>query len=290
MRYLFDRVLIVGIGLIGGSLALALKRRGIVREVLGVDLGPENLEKAKALGIVDATFPDPCEPAQEADLIVLATPVGAILAVASTVAPHLRKGTILTDVGSVKGSVVKALESILPSEAAFVGGHPIAGRERSGVEAAMADLFQGAKCVLTLTPQTDQGALEQVKALWERVGSEVIVMTPELHDQIFAAVSHLPHLVAYSLIGALLDLDDGASYMSAFAAGGLKDFTRIAMSHPAMWRDICLFNREDLITMLGRFRKALDRLETLIRLGDGPGLYQEFERAKMARMGLEEVR
>lgn len=286
MSYPFERVLIVGIGLIGGSLALALKQRGLAREVLGVDESPGNLEKAKALGMVDGIFADPCQPALEADLVVLAIPVGAIPAVAWKVASHLREGTILTDVGSVKGSVVKALERALPPGRAIVGGHPIAGRERSGVEAALSDLFQGVKCVLTPTPRTDRGALERIKALWETVGSEVILMTPELHDQIFAAVSHLPHVVAYSLIGALLDLDDGATYVSDFAAGGLKDFTRIAMSHPAMWRDICLLNREELIAMLGRFRKSLDRLEHLIKLGDGAGLYQEFERAKMAREGL----
>ncbi|MBI3988233.1 MAG: prephenate dehydrogenase/arogenate dehydrogenase family protein [candidate division NC10 bacterium] len=286
MSHLFDKVLIVGIGLIGGSLALVLKRRGIAREVLGVDLDPGNLEKAKALGMVDSIHTDPCQPALEADLVVLATPVGAIPVVALKMAPHLREGTILTDVGSVKGPVVKALEGALPPGMAIVGGHPIAGRERSGVEAALVDLFQGAKCVLTPTPQTDQVALGRIKALWETMGSEVILMTPELHDQIFAAVSHLPHVVAYSLIGALLDLDNGTTYLSDFAAGGLKDFTRIAMSHPAMWRDICLLNREEILAMLGRFRKALDRLEHLIKQGDGPGLYQAFERAKMAREGL----
>ncbi|MFN3476294.1 MAG: prephenate dehydrogenase [Candidatus Methylomirabilales bacterium] len=284
---LFPRVTIIGVGLIGGSLALALKKGRIAEEIRGVDRSKENLQKAVALGMLDRAFLDPSLGVDGSDLVVLATPVGAIVEVAEEIAPRLKVGSILTDVGSVKAPVVEELERLLPSGRWAVGGHPIAGRERSGAEAASADLFVGAKCILTPTPRTDPGALERVKAFWERMGAEVVLMDPVRHDEVFAAVSHLPHVVAYSLMGAILALEDDGGPMLEFAAGAFKDFTRVAMSHPTMWRDICLYNRGPLLQMIGRFKTALTRLEGLIEASDGEGLFRAFERAKLVRENLE---
>ena len=283
---LLGQVTIIGVGLIGGSLALALKKGGIAEEIRGVDLDEENLQKAVALGMVDRAFLDPETAVEGSDLVVLATPVGAILEVAEEIASRLKQGSILTDVGSVKAPLVERIEVLLPPGRTVVGGHPIAGRERSGAEAASADLFEGAKCILTPTPRTAPEALEQVKTFWERLGAEVVLMDPERHDEVFAAVSHLPHVVAYSLMGAILGLEDGGEPILEFAAGAFRDFTRVAMSHPAMWRDICLHNRGPLLKMIERFKAALAHLEGLIEVSDGEGLYQAFERAKLVREGM----
>lgn len=280
---LFRRVTIIGVGLIGGSLALACRSRGIAEEVRGVDLDPENLRKAITLGMLDEAFLDPLQGVEGADLVVLATPVGAILEVAKEVAPRLKMGSILTDVGSVKGPLVEGLERLLPPGRAVVGAHPVAGRERSGAEAASPDLFVGSKCILTPTPMTDPQALEDVKALWEQAGALVVLMKPERHDEVFAMVSHLPHIVAYSLVGTILDLEDGGSKLLDFAAGAFRDFTRVTVSPPAMWRDICLSNRVELLGAIKRFQAALDRLRGLIEASDGDGLHREFERARRVR-------
>lgn len=284
---MFRRVTIIGVGLVGGSVALAFKKEGIAEEIRGVDLSEENLRKVVALGMVDHAFLDAGVGVKGSDLVVLATPVGAILEVAKEIGSRLKQGSILTDVGSVKVPVVEALERILPSGRWAVGGHPIAGRERSGAEAASADLFEGAKCILTPTPRTDPEALERVKALWERLGTEVVLMDPVRHDEVFAVVSHLPHVIAYSLVGTILELlEDGGEPILEFAAGAFKDFTRVAMSHPAMWRDICLYNRGPLLKMIERFKAAFAHLEGLIGTSDGEGLLKAFERAKLVREGM----
>jgi len=215
-------------------------------------------------------------------MVVLAVPVGAIASVIERIAPHLAPDAVVTDVGSVKGSVAAEMAHLLPGGNG-VPAHPIAGRERSGPSAASAELFVGAKCILTPTSSTDPVAIERVRRLWSGVGSDVIEMSPDRHDEIFAAVSHLPHIVAYALMGTILDLADEGENLHEFAAGGLKDFTRVAMSHPVMWRDICLANRQKILDMIRRFETALGHLAAMIRAEDSEGLYHQFARARAWR-------
>ena len=283
---LFQRLAIIGLGLIGGSVGLACRARRLAKEVRGADLDPDHCAHAIALGVVDLAFPDVGAAVEGADMVVLAVPVGAIPSAIEKIVPHLAPGAVVTDVGSVKGTVAAAMERLLPGGRA-IPGHPIAGRERSGPRAASAELFVGAKCVLTPSGSTDPGALERVRGLWRAIGSDVFEMTPERHDEIFAAVSHLPHIVAYALMGALLDLADDGDDLHEFAAGGLRDFTRVAMSHPVMWRDICLANRQEILEMIGRFQVALDHLAAMIRSGDGEGLYRQFARVRAGREAVE---
>lgn len=283
VRGLADRMAVVGLGLIGGSLALAARQQRLVGEVVGIDRDPAHLRAARARRLTDGGTEDLSEGVRDADLVVLAVPVASVVPAAREAAPHLRPGAVLTDVGSVKGPIVRGIEALAPRAWAFVGGHPVAGTERSGPGAARPDLFRGARCVLTPTARTDPGALERVMALWKGVGATVTTMEPEQHDAVLAAVSHLPHMVAYALVGALLALREDGGPLLEFSAGGLRDFTRIAMSHPVMWRDICLMNRGPLLAVLERYRGALGELERLIAAGDGDGLQATFARARAAR-------
>jgi len=286
---LFQRVAIIGLGLIGGSVGLACRARRLAREVRGADHDPGHRAQAVALGCVGEVFEDSAAAIDGADLVVLAIPVGEIPRVIQGIASHLPPGAVVTDVGSVKGSVAAAMERLLPGGKA-VPGHPIAGREQSGPMAASAELFVGAKCVLTPIPTTDPVALERVRGLWTAIGADVLEMSPERHDEIFAAVSHLPHIVAYALMGTILDLTDDGEELHEFAAGGLKDFTRVAMSHPLMWRDICLANRQQILEMIRRFQSALSRLTSMISAEDGEGLYRQFARAREVREAVGRVK
>jgi prephenate dehydrogenase len=238
---------------------------------------------------VGEAFEDSAAAIDGADLVVLAIPVGEIPRVIQGIAPHLPPGAVVTDVGSVKGPVAAAMERLLPGGKA-VPGHPIAGRELSGPMAASAELFVGAKCVLTPIPTTDPVALERVRGLWTAIGADVLEMSPERHDEIFAAVSHLPHIVAYALMGTILDLSEDGQDLHEFAAGGLKDFTRVAMSHPLMWRDICLANRQQILEMIRRFQSALSQLMSMISAEDGEGLYRQFARARTVREAVGRVK
>lgn len=282
-RRLADRMAVVGLGLIGGSLAQAARQQGLVGEVVGIDRDPAHLRAARARRLADRTTEDLSEGVRDADLVVLAVPVASVVRVAREAAPHLPPGVVVTDVGSVKGPIVQGIEALAPAAWAFVGGHPVAGTERSGPGAARAGLFRGARCVLTPTPRTDPAALERVMALWKGVGATVTTMEPERHDAVFAAVSHLPHVVAYALVAALLALPEDGGPLLEFSGGGLRDFTRVAMSHPVMWRDICLMNRGPLLAMLERYRGVLGEMERLIAAGDGDGLQAAFARARAAR-------
>ncbi len=280
---LFHRVAIIGVGLMGGSLAGAIKKYSLSSEVVGIDQAPSTLEKARGLGLIDQAFVRPEEGVEGADLVVLAVPVGSIVVLASRVVNFLREGTILTDLGSVKAPIVKEIEAFMPQEVFFIGGHPITGREGSGPEASSPDLFKGANCILTVTHKTDPLALQRLKVLWHGVGSLVVLMDPHRHDHIFAATSHLPHIVAYSLVNTLLNLEEGEGDLLSYGAGGLKDFTRIAASHPTLWRDICLHNSEEVLAMIARFKEALGKIEGMIATRDGEGLQAEFERARVVR-------
>jgi prephenate dehydrogenase len=278
---LFQRMAVIGVGLIGGSLARACRGR-LAARVVGLDTDRVHLNQASALGLVDEVGDLPTGVAG-ADLVVVAVPVGAIPETVRAAAPHLAPGCIVTDVGSVKGELVTEVEREIPPGRAYVPGHPIAGTERSGPEAASARLFQGSLCVLTPASHTPEEALKKVMRLWEGVGSHVVLMDPFRHDQIFALVSHLPHVVAYALMGTVLNRGDGEEELLQFSGGGLRDFTRVAASHPIMWRDILIRNRGEVLASIDRFRQVLERITELIRTQDTTRLVEEFERAKEAR-------
>ena len=276
-----DRLAIIGVGLIGGSFALALKQAGAVREVLGVGRDPARLTVARELELIDGVA-DYAE-AGQADCILLALPVGETEAVLRQLAPHLKPGAVVTDAGSTKVNVIAAARATLGARFSdFVPGHPIAGSEQSGPGAARADLFQGKKVVLT--PQIDihADALATVRALWEAAGAQVETLDADLHDRVFAAVSHLPHLAAFALVDALAQRADGDTYFR-FAASGFRDFTRIAGSNPEMWRDIALANREAVLVELDAYLAALQSLRTAISAEDAAALLAVFSRARATR-------
>ncbi len=276
-----DKLALVGTGLIGGSFALALKQAGVIREVLGVGRNPARLTVARELGLIDRAV-DWAE-AGQADCILLAMPVGETEVVLKKLAPHLKDGAIVTDAGSTKADVVEAARAALGIRFAdFVPGHPIAGSEQSGPGAARADLYQGKRVVLTPQVETRADAFATVSALWEAVGAEVETLDAVQHDRIFAAVSHLPHLAAFALVDDLAQRADGDTFFR-FAAGGFRDFTRIAGSSPEMWRDIALANRGALVTELDAYLDALQILRQAIDAGNADALLKIFSRARSAR-------
>jgi prephenate dehydrogenase len=277
---------IVGVGLIGGSFALALRRAGAVASVVGFDRDGIALERAAALGVIDTTAGSVSEAAKGADLVVVAVPVRAIGTVLHDVALAMETGAVVTDVGSTKGEVVRsAREELRERFPRFVPGHPIAGRETSGVEAATAELFRGARVVLTPAPETAADALELVRGAWETVGGRVVTAQAEEHDRIFAAVSHLPHLLSFALVSGIAARENAAELLG-FAAGGFRDFTRIAASSPEMWRDIALQNRAALLEEIDRYGARLAVFRELIDKGDGPGLERLMAEARASRESL----
>lgn len=280
---LIKRLTILGPGLIGGSLARALRRAGAVEEVVGCARREATLQRGVELGVIDRGERDPGKAVSGADMVVVAVPVGASEAVFKAIAPHLDADAAITDVGSAKGSVVEAarrtLGVALPN---FVPGHPVAGTEQSGVESSFDALFERRCVLLTPLAGTRQDALARVRAMWEAAGARVVEMDVAHHDQVLAATSHLPHMLAYALVDTLARMDETEEIFS-YAAGGFRDFTRIASSDPVMWRDICLANREALVAMLDRFRADLDVLSEAVRNGDGERLLTIFEHAKAVR-------
>jgi prephenate dehydrogenase len=277
------RLVVVGVGLIGGSFAAALRRAGAVREVVGLGRTRAALGRAQALGLIDVACEDAAEALRGADLVMLAMPVGATKAALERIAPHLGPETVVTDAGSTKSDVVAAARAVLgPAFTRFVPGHPIAGAEKSGADAAFADLFQGRKAILTPVAGTSADAVSAVRAAWVACGADVREMPADAHDAIFAAVSHLPHLLAYALVHDVASRPEAATLFD-FAASGFRDFTRIASSHPEMWRDICVANRAALSHELARYRAALDAMQRLVDSGDGPALEALFQDAREAR-------
>ncbi|MDR4459836.1 MAG: prephenate dehydrogenase/arogenate dehydrogenase family protein [Nitrospirales bacterium] len=283
---LFRHVTIIGIGLLGGSLGLALKEQGLAKMVVGVGRRQENLELALQMGAIDQFALEPHRAVSQSDLIVLATPVEAYLSQIDLWGKDLAPSAIVSDVGSVKGQLVSKIESRLPPSTFFVGAHPIAGKEKSGVAFADSHLFQGARCMLTPTTQTNAQALEKVRHLWETVGSVVTSMDPMDHDWVFGAVSHLPHIAAFSLMHALEGLQGRTSQVEDllnFSGGGLRDTTRIAASSPEMWRDICVANHANLVEMVDRYIQQLQDFRELLIKRDAAGLYEAIARAKASR-------
>ncbi len=283
----FQHLVVIGVGLIGGSLAMALRDRGIVERIVGVGRGLKNLERAKERGIIDSFSRDLKEGSQGADLVVVATPVCTIPAVIKQIAPILRAGTIIIDVGSVKQIILEQVEPSLPAGLHFVGGHPLAGAEKSGAEAASAQLFQGGKCVLTPSPNTDPQALEKVTSIWRESGMEVILMDAQRHDRIMGAISHLSHIVATCLVQTMKGLPDPAEELLSYASGGFNDTTRVASSRPEIWRDIYLWNREAVLEAISQFELSLRRLKGFIEEEDEAGLLKELEGAKKLRNQLK---
>jgi prephenate dehydrogenase len=285
-----DTLAVIGVGLIGGSLAGALKECGAVGCVVGCGRSTENLEAAAQRGLIDRYTTDPIVAVAEADLVLLATPVNALIQTLPTLAKHVRPDAIITDAGSVKCEVINAARTTLGETFdRFVPGHPIAGREKSGSQAAVTDLFRDHWVVLTPLEDTDPTALALVRKMWEQVGSRVRLMDPASHDEILGMTSHLPHAVAYALVAQLGDQQRNDEYAS-MTAGGFLDITRVASSDPAMWRDIFLHNGETTADLIREHRKVLERLETLIREGNAEGLQEWFESAKSLRSSLENAK
>jgi prephenate dehydrogenase len=277
------RLAIIGVGLIGGSLALALRRAKVVDRVVGLGRSAGNMATALDMGVVDHVASDLAEAIGEADVVFLAVPVGQIGGVMERIAPHLPERAILTDAGSTKQDVVGMARTHLGQAfARFVPGHPIAGAELSGVGAAKADLFRGRQVVLTPLAETDPDAVATVRALWEACGARVSEMTPTAHDAAFAAVSHLPHLLAFALVNMLASRPDAETLLS-FAGGGFRDFTRIAASSPEMWRDICMANRQALLAEMKGYRSELQFLIDALEKSDAASLLRAFERASRTR-------
>lgn len=282
---LFNKITVIGVGLLGASLAKACKEQGLANEISGYGRNRENLEKARTLKIIDYYSTDLSEAVKNADLIVLCTPVSAIAPLIQNMIADIRPGTLITDVGSVKDPIVREVEKLIPEGIYFIGSHPIAGGENSGLEASAANLYEGAQCIVTPTSKTDKKALEKISALWRAVGMDVTSLSPDEHDFIFGAVSHLPHIVAYALmntLGALRTQNDHE--VITFSGAGLKDITRIASSNPVMWRDICLSNRDHSLDLIDRFLVKLNEIRSIIEKGDGQGLESKFIAANKYRL------
>ena len=281
--FYIDKLAVVGVGLIGGSLALALKEAGAVGHVVGVGRGLANLETALKLGVVDSITQDLAVGVSDADVVFLATPVQSLGTVAEQSMPHLKPGAILTDGGSVKQAVIDAIEPHLRDDVQFVPGHPIAGTENSGAEAAFATLYHDRRCILTPTKRTAEEALECIRRMWQLVGSQVVMMEVDKHDRVLAAISHLPHMVAYALVNAVGAYDRYDENILEYSAGGFRDFTRIASSDPTMWRDIALTNRDALVEMMGQFEKFFAELKEDVASGSDERLFEFFRRSKQSR-------
>ncbi len=283
---LFEQVTIIGVGLLGGSLGLLLKEKKLARRVIGVGRRIENLELAVQVGAIDKFVLNSRQTIGQSDLIVLATPVHTYLTHIQEWGQDLSPGAIVTDVGSVKGQLVLDVESALPSSTFFVGAHPIAGKEKSGVAYSESTLFQGSRCILTPTPHTNPEALKRIQSLWKATGSHVMNLDPMVHDWILGAVSHLPHVVAFALMQTLESLQERnpeAQELLTFSGGGLRDTSRIAASSPEMWRDICLANGKNISEMIDLYIKHLQDFKVAIEGQNSEGLYSAIEQAKDIR-------
>jgi prephenate dehydrogenase len=277
------KLVIFGVGLIGGSFALALRQAGVVKHITGIGRSNDNLDEAKRAGVIDEAGKDIASAVKDADLIMLATPVGQMSTIMQKIAPHLSEKTIITDAGSTKQDVVTFARARLAKNLAqFVPGHPIAGAEQSGVSAAKTDLFNGKNVVLTPLTETQSSAVDTVENLWKACGANIAKMDPAQHDEVFATVSHLPHILAFALVDYICNKAN-ADELFKFAASGFRDFTRIASSHPEMWRDIALANRAALLDELEDYQSELNHIKKLLQSSDAQGLEELFKRARTAR-------
>jgi cyclohexadieny/prephenate dehydrogenase len=284
---LFEKIALIGAGLIGSSIAHAARRAGLVRHVAGYVPRAETRARAEKAGFADSLHAELKPAVENADLVILATPIGAYASLAPSIARHLKNGAILTDVGSVKAVVIRDVGPHVPSNVHFIPGHPVAGTEESGPESGFAELFDGRWCILTPPPGVAEDALEKLKSFWHGCGSEVEVMDPKHHDLVLAITSHVPHLIAYNIVGTAADLEAVTqSEVIKYSASGFRDFTRIAASDPTMWRDIFLNNRDAVLEMLGRFNEDLAALQRAVRWGDGDALFNLFTRTRAIRRSI----
>jgi cyclohexadieny/prephenate dehydrogenase len=284
---IFEELAVIGVGLIGSSIARAARHRRAAGRIVLADRSIETLERAKALRLGDLVTDDLARAVAHADCVILCAPVGANEAIGRAIAPALKQGAIVSDVGSVKSAVVAALEPIVPKHARFVPAHPVAGTEYSGPDAGFATLFVNRWCILTPPEGTAEEAVSRMRAFWEALGSHVEIMSAAHHDLVLAITSHVPHLIAYNIVGTAADLEEVTrSEVIKFSAGGFRDFTRIAASDPTMWRDVFLHNKEAVLEMLGRFNEDLTALQRMIRREDGDGLFALFTRTRAIRLGI----
>ncbi|MFZ1773174.1 MAG: prephenate/arogenate dehydrogenase family protein [Rhizobiaceae bacterium] len=287
---MFAKIALIGIGLIGSSLARVIRDKGLAKSIAISTRSLETLERARQLGLGDTYSADPAEAVRNADLVIVSVPVGSSGAVTEALAPGLKAGAILTDVGSTKASVIAQIRPHVPEGVHFIAGHPIAGTEKSGPDAGFASLFAGRWCILTPEPDADEAAVTKLGEFWEACGSKVDRMDPEHHDKVLAIVSHLPHIIAYNIVGTADDLESVTkSEVIKYSASGFRDFTRLAASDPVMWRDVCLHNRDAILEMLGRFSEDLSSLQRAIRWGDGDKLFDLFTRTRAVRKSIIEA-
>lgn len=286
----FDRLCVIGLGLIGASVALAARRSGRVGAVVAYDADPAVRARVAELGLADHVAGTAAAAVAGCDHVILCVPVGAVGAVAAEIADHLAPGAVLSDVGSVKAAVVEAVLPHLPAGVAFVPAHPVAGTEFSGPDAGFAALFENRWCILTPCSASPEAAVARVRSLWEGFGAKVDAMSPAHHDLVLAITSHVPHLIAYNIVGTAAHLESVTdSEVIKFSAGGFRDFTRIAASDPTMWRDVFLNNREAVLEMLGRFLEDLSGLQRMVRFGDGDGLFALFTKTRAIRQSIVAV-
>ncbi|MBI5129957.1 MAG: prephenate/arogenate dehydrogenase family protein [Rhodopseudomonas palustris] len=287
---LFSKVALIGFGLIGGSIARGAKALGLAGEIVATARSAATRARVAELGIVDRVVETNAEAAEGADLVILCIPVGACGDVAKAIAPHLKHGAIVSDVGSVKGAVVRSMAPHLPEDIHFVPAHPVAGTENSGPDSGFAELFINRWCILTPPEGVNAEAVEKLATFWRALGANVEIMTPDHHDLVLAVTSHLPHLIAYTIVGTAEELEGVTrSEVLKFSAGGFRDFTRIAASDPTMWRDVFLTNKDAVLEMLGEFQEDLSKLTRAIRRGDGEALFEHFSRTRTIRRGIVEI-
>ena len=284
---LFDQVALIGLGLIGSSLSHAIRRGGLAKHISGSARSEATRQTAERLKLCDSVHADPADAVAGADLVILCSPVGSFGSIAEAIGPVLAPGCIISDAGSVKTAVVRDIAPHLPQGVHFIPGHPIAGTEYSGPESGFAELFDGRWCILTPPPDTDADAVARLKRFWEACGSSVEIMTPEHHDLVLAITSHVPHLIAYNIVGTASDLETVTEKeVVKFSASGFRDFTRIAASDPTMWRDVFLNNKDAVLEMLGRFNEDLAALQRAIRWADGDALFELFTRTRAIRRAI----
>ncbi|MBR9864283.1 MAG: prephenate/arogenate dehydrogenase family protein [Rhodobacteraceae bacterium] len=287
MTQLYNKVALIGLGLIAGSMALAMRRAGLAGEIVGHARSAETRATALDIGLVDAVFETAAEAVEGADLVVLCVPVGVMGTVAQEIAPHLAQGATVSDVGSVKKAIIDAVQPHMPDHVHFIPAHPLAGTEHSGPRAGFADLFQNRWCLFTPLPETDRASIERLQKLWSAMGANVEEMDAAHHDLVLAVTSHTPHLIAYTMVGVADDLQRVANKeVIDFSAAGFRDFTRIAASDPTMWRDVFLNNKEATLEILGRFTEELFDLQRAIRRGDGEQLFDHFTRTRAIRRSI----
>ncbi|MEO0655153.1 MAG: prephenate/arogenate dehydrogenase family protein [Pseudomonadota bacterium] len=290
MSVIYERVALIGLGLIASSMAHAMRRAELAGEIIGTARSPETREIAREVGFCDRIVDSATEAVAGADLVVLATPIGAMNALAAEIGPHIASGVTVTDVGSVKRAVIEAVGPHIPSGVHFIPGHPLAGTEHSGPRSGFAELFDGRWCVLTPEDGEDPKAVDRLTRLWEAMGSNVDLMGVDRHDLVLAVTSHAPHLIAYTMVGVADDLRRVTdSEVIKYSAAGFRDFTRIAASDPTMWRDVFLTNKDATLEILGRFTEELFALQRAIRTGDGQHLHDYFTRTRAIRRGIVEA-